>query len=424
MCSFCHKKQTDGVSLIGNDKEHLFICNECVEACAKALDLKGIETITGEAVDKDKAPAKPIDFSSLPKPSEIYEELSHYVIGQQDAKRALSVAVYNHYKRIFASGQQTEIKSNGFSNVDIDKANILLLGPSGSGKTLLAKTLAQILDVPFAIADATVLTEAGYVGEDADSILLKLVHAADGDVERAQYGILYIDEVDKIARKAENLSITRDVSGEGVQQALLKIIEGTLANIAKTGQRKHPEEDLLQIDTSNILFILGGAFVGLEDIVAKRVNESSVGFNSELNEKASDDKDNLLAKVLPEDLTKFGLIPEFVGRIPIVTHLNELTEDDLVAILTKPRNALLKQYQKLFAIDNVKLEFSEKSVHAIAKRAIDLEVGARGLRSICERLLQKIMFEIPDSDKARVVTISEDCVLENVEPIVEPLKKK
>jgi len=328
-------------------------------------------------------------LSGLPTPHELYAELSDYVVGQEAAKKALSVAAYNHYKRI---GLDEASKDD----VELAKSNILLLGPTGSGKTLLAQTLARTLKVPFAIADATTLTEAGYVGEDVENILLKLITAADFDIPRAEIGIIYIDEIDKIARKAENLSITRDVSGEGVQQALLKIVEGTNASVPPQGGRKHPQQELIPINTTNILFILGGAFVGLTDIIAQRVGSSSIGFNSELPESKDENEAQLLAQVLPEDLNKFGMIPEFVGRIPVITSLSALDEDDLIRILQEPKNALVKQYRKMFEFDGSQLTFTDEALRAIAHEAVEHGTGARGLRSICERVLMDVMYDLPE----------------------------
>ncbi|MDD6651733.1 MAG: ATP-dependent Clp protease ATP-binding subunit ClpX [Eggerthellales bacterium] len=422
-CSFCGKSPHQVASMIGGP-DGVYICDECISVCGDTMmrqmgidPLAGMRSAYGDPVafDDGPAPRPEVVLSKLPTPHELYKQLSEHVVGQDDAKRALSVAVYNHYKRISMEDDQDP------DDVEIAKSNILLLGPTGSGKTLLAETLARTLQVPFAIADATSLTEAGYVGEDVENILLKLITAADFDIPRAEIGIIYIDEIDKIARKAENLSITRDVSGEGVQQALLKIVEGCEASVPPQGGRKHPQQELIHIDTTNILFILGGAFVGLADIIAERVGKVTIGFGAEQPESRKQEEAELLAQVLPEDLNKFGMIPEFVGRVPVIRSLQALSRDDLIKVLTEPKNALVKQYRRMFEFEDSDLQFEREALEAIADKAIERGTGARGLRSICESVLMDVMYDLPEHEGAtRVVVRASDVTGETV-PTIQDL---
>lgn len=403
VCSFCGRSGEEVEKLIAGPG--VYICNECIEVCQNIL--------TEETRQQKK---KSVPHFELPTPEEIKEYIDQYVIEQDEAKVALSVAVYNHYKRIQYESDEDD--------VELQKSNIIMLGPTGSGKTLLAQTLARFLDVPFAISDATTLTEAGYVGEDVENILLRLIQAADYDLERAERGIVYIDEIDKIAKKSENPSITRDVSGEGVQQALLKILEGTVASVPPQGGRKHPNQEMLQINTSNILFICGGAFAGVDKVIARRTTKSTIGFGADIKKSEEKDVAKILEEVQPEDLLKFGLIPEFIGRLPVIVALHPLNEDALVRILSEPKNALIRQYQKLLGMDHVELIFEDAAIHAIAKKAIERNTGARGLRAIIEKIMTKVMYEIPGMEDVESCTVTEDNILNGTQPVLKRKKQK
>jgi ATP-dependent Clp protease ATP-binding subunit ClpX len=393
LCSFCGKSQRQVKKLIAGPG--VYICDECIDLC-------------NEIIDEELTSPSQLDLENLPRPKDIYSVLNDYVVSQEEAKRTLAVAVYNHYKRVQMGTEE--------SDVELQKSNILLLGPTGCGKTLLAQTLARILNVPFAIADATALTEAGYVGEDVENILLKLIQAADFDIKKAETGIIYIDEVDKIARKADNPSITRDVSGEGVQQALLKILEGTVASVPPQGGRKHPHQEFLSIDTTNVLFICGGAFAGLEKIIGKRIGKNAVGFGADIRSRHDAEASELLAQVMPEDLLAYGLIPEFIGRLPVVSAVHQLQREDLVQILTEPRNALVKQYQRFFGYDSIELVFTDDALWSISDRALERETGARGLRSIIETALLDVMFELPSRKDVSKCAITKETIEKGVKP--------